>query len=185
MARTLRSAGRMLPARLRTRADARYAAFAGGRGYDAQHQHPGKPLYRNGKYQCSVVYDSHTGYGNSIQLDYHASGIKVQDFATWVGLGWRLSVPASITRTAKRGYDEGGFMAGDGDLVRNGEWNEALFDQKIDVCDGEADLFYFEIPGKSGTMVWSPKKKQFYTVPYQNLKIDCFSSYNTFLASSA
>ena len=115
-----------------------------------------------------------------IQLDYHASGIKVQDFATWVGLGWRLSVPASITRTAKRGYDEGGFMAGDGDLVRNGEWNEALFDQKIDVCDGEADLFYFEIPGKSGTMVWSPKKKQFYTVPYQNLKIDCFSSYNTF-----
>lgn len=117
-----------------------------------------------------------------IQLDYHASGIKVQDFATWVGLGWRLSVPASITRTAKRGYDEGGFMAGDGDLVRNGEWNEALFDQKINVCDGEADLFYFEIPGKSGTMVWSPKKKQFYTVPYQNLKIDYFSSYNTFFA---
>lgn len=117
-----------------------------------------------------------------IQLDYHASGIKVQDFAAWVGLGWQLSVPASITRAAKRGYDEGGFMAGDGDLVRNGEWNEALFDQKIDVFDGEADLFYFEIPGKSGTMVWSPTKKQFYTVPYQNLKIDHFSSYNTFFA---
>lgn len=112
-----------------------------------------------------------------IQLDYHASGIKVQDFATWVGLGWRLSVPASITRTAKRGYDEGGFMAGDGDLVRNGEWNEALFDQKIDVCDGEADLFYFEIPGKSGTMVWSPEKKQFYTIPYQNLKIEHLPSH--------
>ena len=111
-----------------------------------------------------------------IQLDYHASGIKVQDFAAWVGLGWRLSVPASITRTAKRGYDEAGFMAGDGDLVRNGEWNEALFDQKIDVCDGEADLFYFEIPGKSGTMVWSPEKEQFYTIPYQNLKIEYSSS---------
>lgn len=114
-----------------------------------------------------------------IQLDYHASGIKVQDFAAWVGLGWQLSVPASITRAAKRGYDEGGFMAGDGDLVRNGEWNEALFDQKIDVFDGEADLFYFEIPGKSGTMVWSPEKKQFYTVPYQNLKIEYSSSYST------
>ena len=79
-------------------------------------------------------------------------------------------------RQAKRGYDEAGFMAGDGNLVRNGEWNEALFDQKIDVCDGEADLFYFEIPGKSGTMVWSPEKEQFYTIPYQNLKIEYSSS---------
>lgn len=100
-----------------------------------------------------------------IQLDYHASGIKVQDFAAWVGLGWRLSVPASITRTAKRGYDEAGFMAGDGNLVRNGEWNEALFDQKIDVCDGEADLFYFEIPASRARWCGALKKNSFTRFP--------------------
>ena len=110
-----------------------------------------------------------------VQLDYQASGIKVQDCATWVGLGWRLSVPGSITRVVRSGYDEYGFGAGHGALVRDGEWNEALFDAKIDNCDSEADLFYFDIPGKSGLMVCSPEKK-FYTVPYQNLKIDYNSS---------
>lgn len=110
-----------------------------------------------------------------VQLNYHASGIKIQDFATWVGLGWRLSVPASITRVVKRGYDESGFLKSDGLSLLNTEWDEAKFDQ-ADTCDFEADIFYFEIPGKSGTMIWNPKKEQFYTIPYQNLKIEYRSS---------
>ena len=44
-----------------------------------------------------------------IQLDYQASGIKVNDAATWVGLGWRLVAGGRITRMVKGEPDEKGF----------------------------------------------------------------------------
>ena len=38
-----------------------------------------------------------------IVLSYHASGVKIRDEATWVGLGWNLSAGGSISRVVKGG----------------------------------------------------------------------------------
>jgi len=42
-----------------------------------------------------------------ITLSYHSSGVKVDEVASWVGLGWNLSAGGSITRTINGGPDEG------------------------------------------------------------------------------
>ena len=41
-----------------------------------------------------------------ITLSYHASGIKVQQEATWVGLGWDLMAGGCINRIISGEYDE-------------------------------------------------------------------------------
>lgn len=41
-----------------------------------------------------------------ITLDYHSSGIKVDDQATWVGLGWNLSVGGQIVQEVRGKSDE-------------------------------------------------------------------------------
>lgn len=42
-----------------------------------------------------------------IKMDYHASGIKVDQEATWVGLGWNLSFGAQLVLSPRGGIDEG------------------------------------------------------------------------------
>src|SRR5437879_4397707 len=41
-----------------------------------------------------------------VSLSYHGGGIKVQEEASWVGLGWNLSAGGSITRSVRGVHDE-------------------------------------------------------------------------------
>src|SRR5437867_2026631 len=49
-----------------------------------------------------------------ITLSYHAGGIKVEEMASNIGLGWSLIADGEISRTVKRQPDEFGWYANHG-----------------------------------------------------------------------
>lgn len=105
-----------------------------------------------------------------ITLSYHASGVKVAQEATWVGLGWSLSCGGLISRTVKcsddfheypdsyEGYIEQGYIdAPDVSAVISDAYFKYTAlesnDNKVLVKDSEPDIFFYSIPGCSGKFV--------------------------------
>jgi YD repeat-containing protein len=93
-----------------------------------------------------------------IGLSYHASGIKVQEPAGWVGINWALEAGGVITRTVQGQPDEGsGSNEIDGHFRDYGydnylysggqeDWTAFAEGRK----DGEPDLFFYNFAGHSG-----------------------------------
>ena len=46
-----------------------------------------------------------------ISISFHASGHKVGERASWVGLGWSLNAGGVITRSMQGGPDENGYFS--------------------------------------------------------------------------
>ncbi len=106
-----------------------------------------------------------------ITLDYHASGIKVEQEASWVGLGWSLNAGGCITRQI-RGKDDfrpnlNGYISLDNlppstdtnlPLWGASQENDGYFNYYTNVAngsyDGEPDLFYYNFNGKSGRLIF-------------------------------
>ena len=116
-----------------------------------------------------------------VSLNYQTSGIKVTDVATWVGLGWNLSAVGKITRIVRGHPDDQGYLllsmqTNLQNIIKNqSSWNHGLFDSYYDQqsngnLDGQPDIFYFEIPGKSGMFVLDPAGKA-HTIPYQDIQV--------------
>lgn len=112
-----------------------------------------------------------------VTLGYQASGIKVKDMETWVGLGWRLSTGGRISRMVRGAQaDEEGYskVSGtpDGIEANNlSSWNTGKIDDRNkDEFDSEPDLFYFEIPGKSGQFV-ADYDGNVHLIPYQGIQV--------------
>jgi YD repeat protein len=108
-----------------------------------------------------------------VLLRYKTSGIKVEDTASSVGLGWDLSTGYKITRIVQRKPDEKetkGFCNGTyrtpkevfhtffNDWSKGKDWDHA------------SDLYYFEIPSHSGLFVCDISGKV-HTIPYQGIDI--------------
>jgi len=99
-----------------------------------------------------------------VSLSYHASGIKVDEIPTPVGLGWVLNAGGVITRTVKGLPDQNFGASG---LIRDKQWVLNSFptnsDNKIDYLytiynnektnafDTETDAFYYNFCGFSGS----------------------------------
>lgn len=113
-----------------------------------------------------------------ITLSYQASGLKVKDMETWVGLGWKLSTGGRISRMVRGAQaDEKGYSSlvgtPDGKIANDlSSWNTSTIDDRNDKqFDSEPDLFFFEIPGKSGQFVVDYNGKT-HLIPYQGVQIE-------------
>ena len=96
----------------------------------------------------------------AIGLSYHASGIRVQETASWVGLGWALNAGGVITRTVQGAPDEKGSS---GNFDQSWGWyaNKGSGRYVNGVCvepgrisdgtiDTEPDIFNFNVGGFAG-----------------------------------
>lgn len=103
-------------------------------------------------------------YKFPINLSYHASGIRVAQEASWVGLGWVLNAGGAIMRTI-RGHDDfegyyyneeeipektsdiekSGYTGLTKDPVSKLDYCRLLFG-----CDVEPDIFYYNFADYSG-----------------------------------
>ena len=126
-----------------------------------------------------------------ISLSYHASGLKVQEQASWVGAGWALNAGGVITRTvigepddrgnssvdnvtnghySDYGYNNYLFIPGSG----LGQTSDNMVADDVDFArgykDGEPDLFFFNFAGYSGKFYFNDDRTPIF-VPEQDFKV--------------
>ena len=111
-----------------------------------------------------------------IALSYHASGIKVSQKATWVGLGWSLIAGGSISRSINGNEDETNYTGWFNhystlDSIAKIRNYNTFFDWYNGAPDAQPDYFNFNINGKSARFLYSRQKKEFVTAPYQPVQI--------------
>jgi YD repeat-containing protein len=121
-----------------------------------------------------------------VSLSYHGSGIKVDQEATWVGLGWSLNCGGIITREV-RGQADYCNMTANGMNFRTSiqDYNYSGTQTVAQYCqqqgnalqagayggsDNGADIFYFNFNGRSGKFFLDNDAKAVF-VTYEDLKI--------------
>lgn len=119
-----------------------------------------------------------------ITLSYHASGIKVEEIASWVGAGWSLNAGGLITRSIIGMADDCGlgFLNNSIKKASQIQWpSDHLYVAEVldKMLDTDPDNFYFNFASHSGSFVFGDDKKPVIT-PYQPLKIDFNSSSKNF-----
>jgi len=112
-----------------------------------------------------------------ISLGYQAGGVKVEETASWTGLGWSLSAGGVIGRSVHglpddaTGSNNTGYMRLPAvpTLIDLSTYN--TFKQFADgQADGQPDVFFFQFGGRSGKFVIDKDGKA-YTIPDQRLEI--------------
>lgn len=120
-----------------------------------------------------------------LSISYHAGGNKVEDIASWTGLGWSLGSIPCITRSVRGIEDEsaGGFLS-----LFSGKTVQQIYDDRFSTngqvtyasyldgvrngtVDPEADIYFFSLAGKSGKFYYNQATQSFYCTPFENIKI--------------
>jgi len=116
-----------------------------------------------------------------VSLSYHASGLKVQEPAGWVGAAWALNAGGVITRSVMGAPDERG--TNNGGTETNGHfsdygYNNYAYDGSMQdwlnfsrgFKDGEPDLYFFNFGSYSGKFYFRDDRKPI-IVPEQDIRI--------------
>lgn len=143
-------------------------------------------LYRGQISEVVPIYtvEAENGYQLPVQLIYQTRGIKVDDVASSVGLGWDLLAGGAITRVMKDEPDDQSSFVNtpNATSVRHSEYDE------LAGKDYQKDIFYFSFPGGGGSFVHSGNNMQlsnangytsFYGLPYTDIKIKFFRTSST------
>ena len=105
------------------------------------------------------------------------NGIKVEEIASWVGLGWTLNAGGAVSRTIRGLADEdetktGFFKMTEIPIPNVPIGNIAIFnDISNGIADGEADKFMYNYPGGSGSFFYN-YDKTLYLKPKREISIN-------------
>lgn len=104
------------------------------------------------------------GWSLPISINYSASGIRANQEASEIGLGWALSATAMISRTVKRGDDLQDDSFGKGYAFDTRPINEAIvvgsgLHQALEngLVDSEPDIYSYNFFGYSGSFLFKKK----------------------------
>jgi len=135
-----------------------------------------------------------------IAATYNASGVKAEEIASSIGLGWALNSGGVITRQQRGGPDEGGTVNNMGvtgymnnekkisyyDSLQNVSPNSSeLSSMEVEAANGrydaEPDIFYFNFCGYSGRFAYSQNAGKFICIPEAPYKVSYSSTNQSFL----
>jgi hypothetical protein len=125
------------------------------------------------------------GVNIPINLSYHAGGIRVDQDATWVGLGWNLDYGGSISRKIRGSADEytGGYLKGTTvddflalplnqtnaeDVMLRMSYLGLAKDKKKDFMPDE---FYYAAAGYSGKFMFNQQQNKFILFPKEDIAV--------------
>ena len=115
-----------------------------------------------------------------ISLSYHAGGVRVEEIASWVGLGWSLNAGGVITRQVRGIPDELDMNRQNNiDNIQNYINEELLMQEAVlGIRDTESDLYVFNINGISGTFFFGENNEILFTnkQDYKIEKVDNYAS---------
>lgn len=117
----------------------------------------------------------------AISLSYSTNGIKVDEIASRVGMGWAINSGGVITRTVRGIEDENNTRTWPWATIDN-NWATYNFLRRVagqlptnipggGSFDGEPDLFNFNVNGISGSFVFD-EQMHVVLVPHNNVKVE-------------
>ena len=127
-----------------------------------------------------------------VSLSYHASGLKVGEMASWVGLGWSLNAGGVITRTVQGIPDETsikGYYNYGSQIPATNAPNYSSFltnDVLGNGYDTELDLFSFNVGGYTGKFYIDHKdapsqgKPTYRFIPQQDLQLEFLPDFSRY-----
>lgn len=130
----------------------------------------------------NVAVPLHTISEGSLQiplsLNYHASGVKVGELASWVGSNWSLQL-GMVSRTVLGTPDDisNGYYDNNGDLVQpmlenNATSTQQMLESARGQRDTEPDLFHATLPGYGNVKWLYDKDNNVVQLPKTDFKIE-------------